>query len=392
MTTMAGGAGAGGAGAGGAGAGGAGAGGAGAGGAGAGGAGAGGAGAGGAGGGHSGGPSSALLSTALIVTQDAINGFWSGEPDGADTDPMARRRCLSRIPAPGDLTDLDPSRRIDMLISEIGAHFSISGVASKMDDGDPDGFQPGRATLRLGGKKICTLRAPTQAQQAGQLVWLRNYADLRLDRMAEITIQISDLLSFFGALAQLDAAKRRRSLELMIAVQRVAYLLTMRIKSLTWMPRPVDFSVRVQPIIQTPDHSTFPSGHATEAFALATVLTRMTAPHMDVASAVAANHMHFRLAHRIAANRTVAGVHFPADSAAGAQLGCAIGEAIWAVLRNKTVSLRTRFVPDDDAMKADFLLSAFQPGSALSADFGAVRGPVATEYAARIESEWGRNA
>ena len=36
-----------------------------------------------------------------------------------------------------------------------------------------------------------------------------------------------------------------------------------------------------------------------------------------------------RLASRVAINRTVAGVHFPADSAAGCFLGLALGQYFW---------------------------------------------------------------
>ncbi len=42
--------------------------------------------------------------------------------------------------------------------------------------------------------------------------------------------------------------------------------------------------------------------------------------------------MPFRLAHRIATNRTMPGVHFPVDSMAGAYLGCFVGEALIALV------------------------------------------------------------
>ena len=94
-------------------------------------------------------------------------------------------------------------------------------------------------------------------------------------------------------------------------------------------------------MIQTPDHSSFPSGHAMEAFAVATVLhaldpaqrwTKGGEVDPGAAAGAAARTMPFRIAHRIATNRTVAGVHFPVDSLAGAYLGCFIGEALMAAV------------------------------------------------------------
>jgi hypothetical protein len=83
----------------------------------------------------------------------------------------------------------------------------------------------------------------------------------------------------------------------------------------------------VHPVIQTPDHSSFPSGHSMEAFAAATVLDRLVAGKLYTATG--RTSLPFQIAHRIATNRTVAGVHFPVDSLAGALVGCRIGDAVW---------------------------------------------------------------
>jgi hypothetical protein len=99
------------------------------------------------------------------------------------------------------------------------------------------------------------------------------------------------------------------------------------------------FSPQIQPIIQTPTHGAFPSGHATEAHIVATVLTHLLAAadhpkdpafaRRSVEAAIAQTQ-HYRLAARIAINRTVAGVHYPVDSAAGAVLGITLGDFLVA--------------------------------------------------------------
>ena len=83
-------------------------------------------------------------------------------------------------------------------------------------------------------------------------------------------------------------------------------------------------------MILTPSHSTYPSGHATEAFTSAYVLWRLlrskgTPPYRDDSW----REQLMRLASRVAVNRTVAGVHFPVDSAAGCFLGLVLGQYFW---------------------------------------------------------------
>jgi membrane-associated phospholipid phosphatase len=124
---------------------------------------------------------------------------------------------------------------------------------------------------------------------------------------------------------------------LLDAILRFGTYIEMPVKLHLSATRPNEMSGFVQPIIQPPSHASFPSGHSVEAFAVATVLHALStdtpgnAPY-SAQSAFAATQppteasLLMRLAARIAENRTIAGVHFPADSFAGAAMGMAIGE------------------------------------------------------------------
>jgi len=87
-------------------------------------------------------------------------------------------------------------------------------------------------------------------------------------------------------------------------------------KALLPMNRPEVLAGDVAPVIQTPAHSAFPSGHATEAFAAAAVLGALYPARLGQLR---------RLAARIAVNRGFAGVHYPVDHLAGAMLGDMLG-------------------------------------------------------------------
>jgi hypothetical protein len=180
---------------------------------------------------------------------------------------------------------------------------------------------------------------------------VRAYADLRQERMAEILAQSGDIPSFFGAIDFLSDERSKWTLELMALTIRFAGAVHHRVKHALNCLRPMLLSPRLQPMIQTLRHGTLPSGHATEAFAVATVMTHLLAEadgdgtRFRDRSAEAASNMtqHYRLAARIAINRTVSGLHYPIDSAAGAVLGTTLGDYLVARCAGKEETPFRRF-------------------------------------------------
>ena len=247
------------------------------------------------------------------MSHDGVTGYWDPTDSATWLEPPEKPFGYE------ELAYLSPGRRMAVLYGELAAQ--VNGEYAIPADG--------RVSVKLAGIEICTITGkPDVRYLRKQLVYLRNYADLRLDRLPEINQQIYDLLSFMGSLGRLDASQKSYTLEFLTILQKLAFDVEMRVKHACWCPRPIDFSDYVMPMIQTPDHSTFPSGHACESFALATGLNECLHPAEGLRGGLKKWALPFRLAHRIAVNRTVAGVHFPVDSAAGAVLGMAIGDGI----------------------------------------------------------------
>jgi membrane-associated phospholipid phosphatase len=280
------------------------------------------------------------------MAQDALVGFWVGQkkfdpkPD-LGTDDNA------------DLLYLLPATRGLVIDGELASLFRVEGADRHSE----------RASARvlMQNQPLFHLVRPPNRLFHGQLEYLRAYSDLRNDRITEITLQVHDILSFFGAVGLLDDGRRRYTLELLKAVYRLVYRLEQQVKHFCRAPRPIDYSDEVQPIIQTPDHSTFPSGHAVESFAIATVLHHLMDGRGDARSAIAARAMPFRVACRIAVNRTVAGVHFPVDSVAGAVMGCVLGDSLASIATATQVAPCLAFSPSDTDFTLPDLMHAF-PG------------------------------
>ncbi|WP_172975866.1 phosphatase PAP2 family protein [Sulfitobacter sp. THAF37] len=190
-------------------------------------------------------------------------------------------------------------------------------------------------------------RETLNAYLRGQMRFVKSAAALRDERFDEIHVQQTDTLSFFGALMSLDDNRTPWTLMLLDAILRFGTYIEMPVKLHLSAARPNEMSGFVQPIIQPPSHASFPSGHSVEAFAVATVLHALSTDSSgntpySVESAFAPQQppteasLLMRLAARIAENRTVAGVHFPADSFAGAAMGMAIGEYLVNALSGAT--------------------------------------------------------
>ncbi|CAN0103791.1 unnamed protein product, partial [Chrysoparadoxa australica] len=328
---------------------------------------------------HAGSPPSPLLSSALILSQDATVSYWDGESTLTPTEHSESLTAyLKEVRMPTQALILDCHVR-----NLIGVEWSIAETIS--DDGNGDDEEAAaeddvdgkcefivspviKMTVRkpkdsVSGQAdiltVATVTKPDPDYFEKDLHWLRNYSDLRSDRLAEIYHQTGDIISFFGALGFLDNGRRKYTLLLLEAVRSVAVHVETLAKFIGRQKRPIDYAMEVQPMIQTPDHSSFPSGHALEAFAIATVLHRLS----DTGSAVDGirdNARPFLLAHRISTNRTVAGVHFPVDSLAGAFLGLHLGELIHSIATGTSIQLGELgkpTTPVDEEKTEDFLLS-----------------------------------
>ena len=122
--------------------------------------------------------------------------------------------------------------------------------------------------------------------------------------------------------------QHKNTFELITVTQVMAAHVAMIVKHALAVRRPDQIDGRILPMIPTPGHGSFPSAHATEAYAVATVLSKLAEDWGGFQDLEARIRMIRSLAERITVNRTVAGVHYPIDSWAGASLGTALGQVI----------------------------------------------------------------
>ncbi|HST75285.1 MAG TPA: phosphatase PAP2 family protein [Acetobacteraceae bacterium] len=147
--------------------------------------------------------------------------------------------------------------------------------------------------------------------------------DERPDALGEILAQADEFISYFLELLTITPTSHPATVRLLNIANLIALFSVMYCKGTFKRPRPSQLCPALAPPIPVPGHSSFPSGHATQSMLMAFCL-------IDVLPVVPRGGLHPAanlweqdltvLAHRIARNREIAGLHYPSDSDAGRKL------------------------------------------------------------------------
>lgn len=175
-------------------------------------------------------------------------------------------------------------------------------------------------------KPVAALSRPPHSTFEAQIPQVLDWAELRSERTGEILSQIDNQYPFFGLVVPLHNGRMPHTADLVELVIQFAVFVESRFKHELNCWRPVDLSPQIQPMLTTPGHGAYPSGHCTQAYATAHVLSCLLGAKGPLANEDPRRVQLQRLAARISVNRVVAGVHFPVDNISARALGETLGE------------------------------------------------------------------
>jgi hypothetical protein len=250
--------------------------------------------------------------------------------------PFSGATIPFKLPLPLDnpdhLGEWDVQQRMQTCSVELlsGLDFTAKGEAVTV------GFVDLLAS-KLAVRPVARLVRPTKDIFTGQLDLVANYAELRGSRGSEIMAQtLPTQVPFWASIIGMQPYRQPWTQALMGLALSMTIDVEMRFKHAFACPRPGVMSPQIQPMMPVPGHSSWPSGHATETFMVAAVLQLL----LQYANRSGQKYQEQlqRFAARVAVNRTVAGLHFPVDSAAGRLLGTALGEFFVARCRGDEVN------------------------------------------------------
>jgi acid phosphatase (class A) len=148
--------------------------------------------------------------------------------------------------------------------------------------------------------------------------------DERAKRAQEILDQDPGPPAYFAHMLMLSASSHPNTLKLIDMADRVGLMVAMHFKGTFNRARPQQVFPALLPLINSPPHPSFPSGHSLESHMIALALGEVMPE---------AKPSLIALADRIGKNREIAGVHWRSDTDAGR----AIAEEAYLLLRQCSI-------------------------------------------------------
>jgi PAP2 superfamily len=146
-----------------------------------------------------------------------------------------------------------------------------------------------------------------------ELALLHSYQKVRTKKeVAEIKGEIDVPEFHFGQSTLKQLVYRNDRLETLALMNEIVDFeaqQVMRQKKIHNRVRPSYLDPTLKPVINVPQHPAYPSGHATQAYLRALILSELDPANRSI---------YMQSAYRIARNREIAGLHYPSDSKAGA--------------------------------------------------------------------------
>ena len=160
--------------------------------------------------------------------------------------------------------------------------------------------------------------------------------------MGEILSQDVEFITTFMELLAMTPGSHPRTFRVLHIASLIGSFAALHFKHEFNRPRPSWQCPALLPPVPVPGHSSYPSGHATQAHLIALCMQHvleLVTPPLPQRDTNGLKESLQVLARRVARNREIAGLHFESDSAAGKRLA----EAAFGVLTQPDPQLSTEY-------------------------------------------------
>jgi len=165
----------------------------------------------------------------------------------------------------------------------------------------------------------------------------------RADAIGEILSQDAEFFSDFMGLLTITPGSYPKTYRVLHIASLIGSFTALHFKAIYERPRPSQLCPALLPPIPVPGHSSFPSGHSTQAHLMALcmdhLLTEANVPQPDLANISADLRV---LADRIGRNREIAGLHYESDTAGGV----ALAQSVFDTLTNAPIGTFVNAIND----------------------------------------------